>query len=78
MDERITYLGWIDPTPAKKKSTMSKLQDAMARYEEKNGRPERFCLTSPQDAAELHDAPIEVVGRGYIARHVFYIGESHA
>ena len=45
------FLGWYDPD--RKKPARAKLADAIERYEEKFGRTPLFCLTSPQDAAEL-------------------------
>ena len=54
-----------------------------SRYQEKFGRAPRFCLTSPQDAAELAEPsrkfpgepPVTVRARGFIARWTFYVGE---
>jgi hypothetical protein len=75
------FLGWYDPD--RKKPARAKLADAVARYEEKFGRTPLFCLTSPQDAAELAEPsrkfpgepPVSIQARGYIARWTFYIGE---
>jgi hypothetical protein len=75
------FLGWYDPD--RKKHARAKLADAIARYEEKFGRAPRFCLTSPQDAADLAapsrkfpgEPPVTVQARDYIARWTFYIGE---
>jgi hypothetical protein len=79
--EVVMFLGWYDPD--RKKHPREKLADAIARYEEKFGRKPRFCLTSPQDAADLaapsrkfpEKPPVTVQARGYIARWTFYIGE---
>ena len=78
------FLGIYDPY--KKKPARQKLLDALDRYQEKHGHPARFCLTSPQDAAELAEAtkkhpgepPVQVQARGYIARHTFYVGTEEA
>jgi hypothetical protein len=75
------FLGWYDPD--RKKPARAKLADAIERYEEKFGRTPRFCLTSPQDAAELaepsrkfpEDLTVTVQSRTYIGRWTFYIGE---
>jgi hypothetical protein len=75
------FLGWYDPD--RKRPARAKLADAIARYEEKFGRTPRFCLTSPQDAAELTapsrkypgDLPVAVQARSFIARWTFYVGE---
>lgn len=75
------FLGWYDPD--RKKPARAKLADVLDRYEEKFGRRARFCLTSPQDAAELAEAttkhpgelPVAVQARGYISRDTFYVGE---
>lgn len=75
------FLGWYDPD--RKKPARAKLAAAITRYEEKFGRTPLFCLTSPQDAAELAqpdrkhpgELPVSVQARGYIARWTFYIGE---
>ncbi|HET7110821.1 MAG TPA: hypothetical protein VFI41_08100 [Gemmatimonadales bacterium] len=75
------FLGWYDPD--RKKPARAKLADAIERYEEKFGRTPRFCLTSPQDAAELVEPsrkfpdapPVAVQARGYIQRWTYYIGE---
>jgi hypothetical protein len=75
------YLGWYDPD--RKKPARAKLEEAIARYQEKFGRAPRFCLTSPQDAAELAEPsrkfpgepPVTVRARGFIARWTFYVGE---
>lgn len=75
------FLGWYDPD--RKKSARAKLADAIERYTEKFGRAPRFCLTSPQDAADLAEPtrtfpgelPVAVQARGYIARWTFYVGE---
>ena len=75
------FLGWYDPD--RKKPARAKLADAIERYEEKFGRVPRFCLTSPQDAAELAEPsrkfpgelPVAIQSRSYIARWTFYIGE---
>jgi hypothetical protein len=79
--EDAMFLGWYDPD--RKKPARAKLADAIARYEEKFGRTPLFCLTSPQDAAELAEPsrkfpgepPVAIQARGYIARWTFYIGE---
>lgn len=75
------FLGWYDPD--RKKPARAKLDDAIARYQEKFGRAPRFCLTSPQDAVELAEPsrkfpgepPVTVQARTYIARWTFYVGE---
>ena len=75
------FLGWYDPD--RKKPARAKLADAIERYQEKFGRTPRFCLTSPQDAADLAEPsrkfpgepPVSVQARTYIARWTFYIGE---
>lgn len=74
------FLGWYDPD--RKKSARAKLADACERFEEKFGRRARFCLTSTQDASEIHATPDElppgiesVQARTYIARWTFYVGE---
>jgi hypothetical protein len=53
------------------------LADAVDRYQEKFGRAPRYCLTSPLDALELAESasPVEVHGRSYIARWIYYVGE---
>jgi hypothetical protein len=79
--EDAMFLGWYDPD--RKKPARAKLADAIARYEEKFGRTPLFCLTSPQDAAELAEPsrkfpgepPVSIQARSYIARWTFYIGE---
>jgi hypothetical protein len=79
--EDAMFLGWYDPD--RKKPARAKLADAIARYEEKFGRTPLFCLTSPQDAADLAEPsrkfpgepPVSIQARGYIARWTFYIGE---
>ena len=70
----ITFLGWLDPD--RKKSAAAKLADAIARHEEKHGITPTICLTSEQDAADLAgtDHGIQIEGRHYIARGVFYVG----
>jgi hypothetical protein len=79
--EDAMFLGWYDPD--RKRPARAKLADAIARYEEKFGRTPRFCLTSPQDAAELAEPsrkypgelPVAVQARSFIARWTFYVGE---
>lgn len=73
-------LGLYDADP--KKPSRVKLATAIARYKETFGSAPRFCLTSPQDAADLavpsrtHPMPdIDVQARGYIARWTYYVGE---
>jgi hypothetical protein len=69
------FLGWYDGD--KKYPTERKLADAVDRYQEKFGRAPRYCLTSPLDALELAESasPVEVHGRSYIARWIYYVGE---
>ena len=75
------FLGWYDPD--RKKPARAKLAEAIARYQEKFGRTPLFCLTSPQDAADLAapsrkfpgEPPVSIQARNYIARWTFYIGE---
>lgn len=70
------FLGWYDPD--KKTPARYKLEDALARYARKFGRPALTCITSPEDAAELEadkEAPtMPVRGAGFIPRHTFYVG----
>lgn len=70
------FLGWYDPD--KKTPARFKLEDALARYAKKFGRPAEACLTSPEDATELaadKDAPaLPVRGVAYIPRFTFYVG----
>ena len=70
----ITFLGWLDPD--RKKSAAAKLADAIARHEEKHGVRPNICLTSEQDEAELAGADhgIQIAGRHWLARGVFYVG----
>ena len=67
-------MGWYDPN--KKKKLKQKWAEALARYREKFGRDPSYCLTSPQDAAELAEmgVAITVRGRGFIARYTYYLG----
>jgi hypothetical protein len=70
------FLGWYDPD--KKTPARYKLEDALARYARKFGRPAQTCMTSPEDAAELEadkQAPaMPVRGVGFIPRYTFYVG----
>ena len=59
------FLGWYDPD--RKKPARAKLADAIARYEEKFGRTPLFCLTSPQDAAELAEPSRKFPGEPPVA-----------
>lgn len=67
------FLGWMDAD--KKRKPAVKVQQACERYAQKNGRPPRLVLTNPAHVDELQDIGIEVHGRSYIARNVFYVGE---
>jgi hypothetical protein len=79
--ENAMFLGWYDPD--RKKPARAKLAEAIERCVERVGRSPRFCLTSPQDAADLAEPsrtfpgepPVAVQARGYISRWTFYIGE---
>jgi hypothetical protein len=72
----MAFLGWYDPD--KKKMVARKLLEALDRYHEKFGVPATLCLTSPTDAEALVSGDvgdIKVEGRGYISRHIFYVGQ---
>jgi len=72
----VTFLGWVDPD--RKKPAHLKLGDAMQRHLEKFGVLPNVCLTSEADAVELNgrgaDLGVQIEGRGYISRGVFYVG----
>lgn len=67
-------LGWYDST--KKKKPKQKWAEALARYRAKFGSEPTYCLTSPQDAAELAEigVTITVRPRGFIQRYMYYLG----
>jgi hypothetical protein len=70
------FLGWYDPD--RKRPAREKLEEALARYQEKFRRTAEACLTSVEDAAELaadKQAPVlPVKGVAYIPRFTFYVG----
>jgi hypothetical protein len=66
------YLAWFDHTDPKKKPTMQKIAEGMARYQQKFGAEAVVCLCNPTDAAEVQG--IEVRAYDHISRHCFWIG----
>jgi hypothetical protein len=71
------FLGWYDPD--KRKSTATKVEEAVERYVEKFGSAPSLCLTSATDAGELTgktDLPVRAVS--YIGRYTYYVGVEDA
>lgn len=67
------FLGWYDPN--RNASALSKVTEAIERYQEKFGRLPEVCLTNHADAAELGDTcPIPVRPVTFIARFTYYVG----
>lgn len=66
--------GWSDPDP--KKSAAKKLSEGAARFARKFGKPARFCLCHPDNAAAIGPEldGISVNAAPYLNRHDFHIG----
>lgn len=66
--------GWSDANP--KKSAAQKLREGAARFSRKFGKPARFCLCHPDNAAAIGSDcdGIAVNGSTWIGRHDFHIG----
>lgn len=69
----MAFLSVYDPD--KKRKPIDKLVGALERYYEKTGKIATVALTSQQDAEALGGAPVDVRPRGYIGRHIFYVGQ---
>lgn len=71
----ITFLGWQDDE--KKKSARQKLDEGLAAFASKYGRPADICLMSVADAIAIGPEPdgLHIEGRTYIAKNVMYLGE---
>lgn len=69
------FLGWHDPD--KKRATVDKLADAVARYREKFGSEPAVVLCNIVDANELRDAGVDLDVRDVLflgTRGTFYVG----
>lgn len=74
---RLKFLGWYDPD--KKRAPAIKVSIGAERFIEKFGITPNICLCNADDAAEATFVDgIDVLGRSYIARHTFYIGNTNA
>ena len=70
------YLVWFDPD--KRRSIRTKLDDAMAVYEEKFGDHPAICLVNEADrealAASASGLPIPLRSERFVPRNTFYVG----
>lgn len=70
------YLVWFDPD--KRRSIRTKLDDAMAVYEEKFGDKPEVCLVNETDRAALASTvpglPIPLRSERFVPPNTFYVG----
>ena len=68
----MVYLAWQDED--KKYPTLSKAQDAAARYHAKMGSHPDTILCHPDLVDELAGCGMTVCGVPYLDKHVYYVG----
>ncbi|MGC4106373.1 MAG: hypothetical protein QM753_08465 [Thermomicrobiales bacterium] len=70
------YLVWFDPD--KRRSIRTKLDDAMAVYQEKFGESPDICLVNEADREALlavtPTLPIPLRSERFVSRNTFYVG----